>query len=185
MIDLVNKAKGLKTVVVERKANPRPARMLFSETTIKILECIKRRPGIGSTEIASITEISKPHACTLLARLIRAGLLSRESRTGETNRMYVYTVALCKSSFYSLIKKEKLRLKGPSMGPMDKKILSAIKSIGTCRISQVAEAMESYNEYVSVYIRRLISKGLVIRSRIEGALGIQYEYTINSEMVAA
>jgi len=185
MIDLVNKAKGLKTVVVEKKANPKPARMLFSETTIKILECIKRRPGIGSTEIAKITDISKPHACTLLARLIRAGLLSRESCTGETNRMYVYTVGITRDAYYYLIEKEKLRLKGPSMGPMDKKVLSAIKNIGTCRISQVAEAIESYNEYVSVYIRRLISKGLVIRNRIEGVLGIQYEYTINSEMVAA
>jgi len=64
---------------------------------------------------------------------------------------------------------------------VDLSVLNAIKKLVVCRVCQIAEDLGLYTTYVGVYIRRLISAGLVVKTHITGG---QHEYKLSNKMVA-
>ena len=67
---------------------------------------------------------------------------------------------------------------------VEKEILSIVKQMKVCRVHQIAEVMNSYREYVGVYLARLIKRGLIISTRLSGPVGAQCTYSINYKAVA-
>ena len=127
MIDLLEKVKGIKPASIEKQSNPDPARPLFTKSTIKILDAVNSADGINPKEVAEETGLSIGHVSTSLLRFVKSGYLNRYARKTPARNTYVYKVVMSRQGMNALIDRENIRLGAKVMGPIERKILSAIE----------------------------------------------------------
>jgi len=181
MIDLLNKVKGINPVVVEQPKVV--ASILYTRSTVKILKCVLNNPGLTVSEVSVTAKVSRPHCSTVLLRFVRSGILTRESAPTTARDQFLYRTKLTFSEVSEIIKTETARINYKKMGPIEKKILSIVKQMEVCRVHQIADALNSYREYVGVYLAKLIKRGLVISTKLAGTPGCQCVYSINHKAV--
>ena len=186
MIDLVNRAKGINiTLPAPKEKKTEKVSVLYTKTTLKILKCVMLNRGIIGSEVAKSEKISAQYVYKSLAAFNKAGILKRSYVKTATRPAYAYSIALSLGDIRKILKHQTHLSGFKVMGPIEKRVLGVIKKLGVCRAHHISEATGSYNEYISVYTRRLIKRGLVVSSRIEGAPGTQCTYSINHNVVAA
>ena len=185
MIDLVNKAKGLsKPIEAPEKVEIPQAHVLYTKATLNMLKCVLLNKEISVADVARSEKLSRQYVSQSLLRFLRAGILVRSGRNTGATPVYIYSIALSYHEIQRIIK-QKATIPGlKAMGPIEKKILSVVKQLEVCRVHQIAEAIDSYKEYVGVYLSMLIKRGLVVSTKLVGTPGTQCVYSINHKMVA-
>ena len=181
MIDLVNKAKGIKPVVftkTETKLTP----INFTKSTLRLLKAVRDYPWSGAKEIKVLAKTSQGHTCTILLSFVKAGLVTRKGALVNGRDGFVYKISESFLDVDKVIEGEKKKQVSFTMSKVDKEVYSIISNMEICRASHIASKMDICASYAGVYIRRLIKAGMVNRVNLPHLAGNSCAYVTNNKV---